>query len=71
MNYTLNEEDFKHLTRGGVLILGDNKLILSDIGFLEMEKAIIDARTKGVDYSEKPINKKKHNTIHSRNESYL
>lgn len=59
MNYTLNEEDFKHLVRGGTLILGDNKLILSDIGFPEMERAIINARTKGADFSEKPINKKK------------
>jgi hypothetical protein len=44
----LNEDDFKCLVRGGVLHVGNLKIILSDIGYDQMLNAI-DEATQGDD----------------------
>lgn len=44
----LDEEDFKCLVRGGLLKIGNINLLLSDIGFDRMDKAISIA-DNGVD----------------------
>ena len=42
-HFKLTADDFEHLIRGGELIIGNNHLILADIGYRVMNEKIIDA----------------------------
>ncbi len=44
----LDEQDFACLVRGGVLHVGDIKIILKDIGYIQMDIAIANAEA-GID----------------------
>jgi hypothetical protein len=44
----LNEEAFRALVRGGIVSYGEVEILLADIGFHPMRKAVADAE-RGID----------------------